>query len=44
MIMRKCPECGLVWYSSDDIDTWICGDNSEEGCGTEIPPELNEAV
>lgn len=37
MVMRKCPKCGTVWYSSDNCNDWTC-----TKCGESLPVKLNE--
>ena len=31
---RRCPNCGKVWYSADQGNSWPCPE-----CGAEIGPE-----
>ena len=35
--MRKCPECGSVWYSANEGCAWPC-----DSCKAILPKELNQ--
>jgi ribosomal protein L37AE/L43A len=37
MILRKCPDCGTPWYSSNEEEDWEC-----QKCGKMLTPEMNE--